>query len=144
MYGIAWISNSLDFRLQGTNNLFLIPAPETCAFCTSLQAKGEQEQSGECLLISKILPSDVDGIFHAKKKNPSSQALQFEKAIKRADPRVVSVTWSCCAFNKDHCVALKDLSFHTVLFIHGGIAYHLGSEKFDTCKQLQAGSHQHW
>lgn len=109
-------SVSFAFRLQSTC-LFLIPAPETSAFCTSLQAKGEQEQSGECLLISKILPSDVvNGIFHAK-RNPSSQALQFEKAIKRADLRVVSVTWSCCAFNKDHCVALKDLSFHAVLFI---------------------------
>lgn len=71
----------------GYRALFLIPALEKCAFCTSLlllhlQAKGEQEQSGECLLISKILPSVVlYGIFHAK-KNPSSQALQFEKPLK--------------------------------------------------------------
>lgn len=76
----------------------------------------------ECILIPKALPTDVvDGIFHAK-TNPSSvsncsQVLQFEKAIKRADLRVVSVTWSCCAFNKDHCVVLKDLSFHAMLFI---------------------------
>lgn len=66
----------------GYRALFLIPVPVKCAFCTSLQAKGEQEQPGECLLISKILPSVVVyGIFHAK-KNPSSQALQFEKPPK--------------------------------------------------------------
>lgn len=53
------------------------------------------------------------GFFIQKiSKNPSQKALQFEKAIKGQDLGVISVTEGCCAFNKDHCVALQDLSFH--------------------------------